>query len=354
MTATAALAFDEVHHAYDGKPALAGVSLVLAPGEVVALLGPSGCGKTTLLRIAAGLERPRAGRVAAGGRLLAGAGTFVEPEARGIGLMFQDYALFPHMSVADNVAFGLVGRPAAERRAIVADLLARIGLPDRGGAYPHMLSGGEQQRVALARALAPRPAVLLMDEPFSNLDQRLRRGMRAETTDLLRATGAAALIVTHDPDDAMAVADRIALMRGGRIVQAGTPEAVWMRPVDRWAAAFFADLEEMPAAVRAGRAETPLGSFAAAGLADGPALVCIRRDAFRLEVDEPEFVARVTATRFLGEHRAVRILVDGFDRPIDTHVDAEHDLAPGMRIGVGIDRSQAFVFAAEDGPVTAP
>ena len=345
MTPPAALAFRAVRHAYGRTPALDGVSLDLAPGEIVALLGPSGCGKTTLLRLAAGLERPTAGEVAAAGRLLAGPGTFVEPEDRGIGLMFQDYALFPHLDVAANVAFGLTKQPRAIAAAIVADLLSRVGLAGRERAYPHMLSGGEQQRVALARAMAPRPAVLLMDEPFSNLDQRLRRGMRRETIGLLRATGAAALMVTHDPDDAMAVADRIALMRAGRIVQIGTPEEVWHRPVDRWAAAFFADLEELPATVRAGRADTPLGPFAAPDLADGPALVCLRRDAFDLAAADPEFAATVLAVRFLGEHRTVRLAVDGLDRPIDTHVDARVPVAVGARLAVGLDRAQAFVFA---------
>ncbi len=347
-TSPPALAFADVVHAYDGKPALHGISLALAPGEVVALLGPSGCGKTTLLRIAAGLERPASGTVAAGERLLVGEGRFVPPEARGIGLMFQDYALFPHLDVAENVAFGLAGHPAAERRRIVADLLSRIGLGDRGGVYPHMLSGGERQRVALARALAPRPSILLMDEPFSNLDQRLRRDMRGETKSLLAATGAAALLVTHDPDDAMAVADRIALMRDGRIVQVGTPEEVFAAPVDRWVAAFFADLEEMPAWVRSGRAETPLGAFAAPNLPDGPALACIRRDAFDLDPPAAEFTARVLATRFLGEHRTVRLLVDGLDRPIDAWIDARRPIEVGARIGVALDRGEVFVFAHPD------
>ena len=345
----AALALHDLHHAYGRRAALAGVSLELHPGEIVALLGPSGCGKTTLLRIAAGLERPAAGDVHAGGRRLAGPDLFVEPEDRGIGLVFQDYALFPHLDVAANVGFGLAGRPRAEIRATVADLLDRIGLADRGRSYPHMLSGGEQQRVALARALAPRPAVLLMDEPFSNLDQRLRRGMRAETAALLRASGAAALLVTHDPDDALAVADRIALMRDGVLAQVGTPEEVWHHPVDRGAAAVFADLEELPATVRRGRAETALGGFAAPGVPDGPALVCLHRDAFDLAA-VGDFTATVSATRFVGEHRIVRLVVDGLPRPVDTRVDARRPVAIGGRVSVAIDRSRAFVFPPDRPP----
>jgi iron(III) transport system ATP-binding protein len=342
-----ALAFDDVHHAYGATRALRGVSLSILPGEVVALLGPSGCGKTSLLRIAAGLERPLAGTVVMNGRMLAGPGVMEPPERRGIGMMFQDYALFPHLDVATNVGFGLAGRARGEIEAIVSDLLARVGLADRGRAYPHMLSGGEQQRVALARALAPDPAILLMDEPFSNLDQRLRRGMREETTALLRAGGAAAMMVTHDPDDALAVADRIALMRAGRIVQVGTPEEVHRAPVDRWVAAFFADLEEVPATVGGGRAETPLGSFAAPGLADGPALVCIRRDAFDLDAEEPVFAARVLATRFLGERRMVTLAIEGWERPVDIHTDPRRPVEVGARVGIGLDRDEVFVFGPE-------
>ncbi len=340
-----ALRFDAVRHAYRGREALRGISLAVAPGEVVALLGPSGCGKTTLLRVAAGLERPTAGRVSAAAGVFADATTFVPPERRGIGLVFQDWALFPHLDVAANVAFGLADRPAAARRAIVADLLARIGLPDRASAYPHMLSGGEQQRVALARALARRPSVLLMDEPFSNLDQRLRRGLRAETARLLAETGAAAVLVTHDPDDAMAIADRIALMRAGELVQVGTPEEIFRAPVDRFAAEFFTDLVVVAATVRGGRAETPFGPFEAGHLPDGPATVCIRRDAFALGDDDAEFTARVVASRFLGTHRTVALVVDGLAEPVEAHVDAHLPIDTGTRIGVGIDRREVFVFA---------
>lgn len=342
----AALAFEAIHHTYGGKTALNGVSLDVQPGEIVALLGPSGCGKTTLLRIAAGLERPTSGRVRVGERIFADDDVFVPPERRGVGLMFQDYALFPHLDVAANIAFGLARQPGVHARATVADLLARIGLSDRGGAYPHMLSGGEQQRVALARALAPHPSVLLMDEPFSNLDQRLRRGLRSETVALLRETGAAAVLVTHDPDDALAVADRIALMRAGDLVQVGTPEAIFRAPVDLFAAKFFADLEEVAARVRAGRAETPLGTFAAPGLADGPAVVAVRRDAFTLDAEAAEFAARIVATRFLGEHRVVTLAIDGVVRPIDAFVDARQPVAVGARVAVGLDRAEVFVFPA--------
>ena len=345
---TPALGFRAIAHAYDGKPALRGVDLDVAPGEIVALLGPSGCGKTTLLRIGAGLEQPDSGAVTLGGRVVADDHVFTPAEKRGVGLMFQDYALFPHLDVAANVGFGLKGRPAAERARIVGDLLAHVGLADRGGAYPHMLSGGVQQRIALARALAPQPAVLLMDEPFSNLDQRLRRGMRAQTAALLREAGAAGVLVTHDPDDAMATADRIALMREGRIVQIGAPMDIFRRPNSLFAARFFSDLEEIPAGVRAGRATTPLGSFSAPDLPDGPALVCIRRDAFSLRMEEAEFAATVRDVRFLGDRLSVQLQIEGFAPLVEALIDARlaQRAIPGERVGVALDRTEVFVFSS--------
>ena len=338
-----ALSFANVRHDYRaGVSALDGVSLDVAPGEIVALLGPSGCGKTTLLRIGAGLERQSAGRVALNGVTMADERAFAPPEKRGVGLMFQDYALFPHLDVKANIAFGLAR--GVDAGPVVADLLRRIGLAGREHDYPHMLSGGEQQRVAMARAMAPRPVVLLMDEPFSNLDQRLRRGMRAQTVELLRENAAAAVLVTHDPDDAMAVADRIALMREGRIVQCASPEDIFRNPVDLFAARFFSELAEIPAQVRQGRAETSFGSFAARGLADGPALVCIRRDAFSLRSEEAEFAAIVRAVRFLGDRRLVVLDVDGVAEPIEALVDARNDVAIGEKVGVSLDRTEVFAF----------
>ncbi|HSR80319.1 MAG TPA: ABC transporter ATP-binding protein [Hyphomicrobiaceae bacterium] len=220
-TIAARLTFQEVERRYAAVVALAGVSLDVAPGEVVCLLGPSGCGKTTLLRIAAGIERPTGGRVLINGQEASGPTRFVLPEKRNVGLMFQDFALFPHLSLLDNVAFGLKFLPREEARAEALAALARVGLERSAGCYPHILSGGEQQRVALARAIVPRPAVMLMDEPFSGLDMELRERLQEETLALLRETRATCLIVTHAPAEAIRLGDRVAVMRAGRLVQAG-------------------------------------------------------------------------------------------------------------------------------------
>ena len=204
---------------------------------MVALLGPSGCGKTTLLRTIAGFERPDAGTIEIGGRPVAGAGAWLPPEARRVGMVFQDYALFPHLTVAENVGFGL---PRKERGARVPALLALVDLCGLGGRYPHELSGGQQQRVALARALAPAPSVVLLDEPWSNVDPQLRVGAPpGGVVGSCGPSGVTAILVTHDREEAFSLADRIALMRDGAIVQVGTPEELYFSPADRWAAEFL-------------------------------------------------------------------------------------------------------------------
>ncbi len=206
----ASLELDRLGKRFGAREVVADVSLHIAAAEVICLLGPSGCGKTTLLRMLAGIEEPTSGSLKLDGQLIASPAGSMPPEKRGVGLVFQDYALFPQMSVIDNVAFGLRGLSKAEARAAALNALDRIGLGARAEAYPYMLSGGEQQRVALARAIVPRPRVLLMDEPFSNLDRRMRDSVREETVALLRETGATCVMVTHDPEEAMRIADRIA------------------------------------------------------------------------------------------------------------------------------------------------
>ncbi len=251
----------------------------VAAGEIVCLLGPSGCGKSTTLRLAAGVERLDSGIIRIGSEIVDGEGHFMPPELRRVGLMFQDYALFPHMNVLANVMFGLSRMNPGEREPRAQATLARVGLGHHAASWPHTLSGGEQQRAALARALAPGPRVMMMDEPFSGLDGRLRESVRDQAISLLRESGTPTLFVTHDPDEALRTASRIILMRKGRIVQTGTPEEILNQPVDREAAAFFSPLNLMVARVSGGRVETPLGHFPAPGLAEGAEVeVALRPD----------------------------------------------------------------------------
>ena len=343
----AQLAFENVVQLFGEVRAVDGVSLTVAPGELVCLLGHSGCGKTTLLRIAAGVEAPTAGRVLMDGLEVSGPAAFVPPELRGIGLMFQDYALFPHLSVLRNVAFGLRDLPAAAAEASARRALARVGLDRYGGEYPHTLSGGEQQRVALARSIAPRPGVLLMDEPFSNLDRRMRDAIRDETVAILRETRATTIVVTHDPEEAMRIADRIVLMRSGRIVQAGTAEEVYHRPVDLFAARFFCDFNEIEGMARNGRVATPVGDFAAPHLEDETrTIVCIRPEGVRLRGSGPSVPGRAVARRFLGEVDLVHVAVEGLDRPLQARVRDKPRTEVGHDVGVDIDRNEVLVFAA--------
>ena len=259
-----------------GRPAVDGASLSLTCGRVTALLGPSGSGKSTLLRAIAGLERLDAGAVRFEGRIWSGDQTHLPPEDRRCGVVFQDYALFPHLSALDNVAYGLKG-PKAERRARAHDQLAGVELGHRAGAFPHELSGGEQQRVALARALAPGPDVMLLDEPFSGLDRRLRADLRETSAAALRASDAATLLVTHDAEEALALADRIALMSEGRIIQTGAPDALYLKPSSLAAARLLGDVEAFDARVQDGAALTPLGAVEAEGFENGAAVTVLLR-----------------------------------------------------------------------------
>jgi iron(III) transport system ATP-binding protein len=243
-------------------PAVDGLSLDVAEGEIVALLGPSGCGKTTTLRLVAGFETPDAGTVTIRGAIVAGEGRHVPPEARGVGIVFQDYALFPHLTVADNVRFGLhrTGRGARDKR--VAETLSLVGLEAFAARYPHELSGGQQQRVAVARALAPAPALMLLDEPFSNLDADLRAQMRDEVEGLLRSTGTTAIFVTHDQEEAFTLADRVGVLSGGRIEQLAAPEDVYHHPASQFVAEFVGAADFAPGLVTSEGIVTELGVFA--------------------------------------------------------------------------------------------
>jgi iron(III) transport system ATP-binding protein len=245
--------------AYDGAPVVRDLDLDVADGAVAAILGPSGCGKTTLLRTIAGFLKPSAGSMQIGERLVVGDGEWVPPERRGVGIVPQEGALFPHLDVRRNIAFGLPRGDAADRR--VDELLDLVGLSGAGAAQPSELSGGMQQRVALARALAPSPALILLDEPFSALDAGLRASLRHDVRDLLRSTGTTALLVTHDQEEALSFADQVAVMRHGRIVQSASPDALYARPVDLDVARFVGQLVELPGHADAGRVTTSLGDL---------------------------------------------------------------------------------------------
>ena len=348
-----ALSLEHVSHAFGDLLAVDDLSLTMARGEVVCLLGPSGCGKTTALRVAAGLEPLQQGRVLIDGKVVAGEGRERPPEERSVGLVFQDYALFPHLTIADNVAFGLRRLSAAERRQRVAEALELVGMADSADAYPHMLSGGQQQRVALARALAPRPRVMLLDEPFSNLDARLRQQVRDDTLHVLKQGGVTTLMVTHDPEEAMFMADRIALMRAGRMVQLGTPANLYYEPAEAFAASFFGEINYLDGVVEGGEVATPFGSVGVGSLAEGtPVDVLIRPEALHLTpVDDgcpvPPHSVAVMAARLMGRTSLVHL------RSLEMPEGAPHFHArvPGrflppekQCLAVALDRSQAFVF----------
>jgi iron(III) transport system ATP-binding protein len=316
------LAMKGVGHVYAGVRVLEDVTLDLHAGQVTCLLGPSGCGKSTLLRIAAGVERQDEGSITIDGKIVSDASRHVPPEGRAIGLIFQDFALFPHLSVAENVAFGVRGSGGARAERARA-LLGRVGLASHGAKYPHQLSGGEQQRVALARALAPRPRILLMDEPFSGLDNRLRDGIRDETLDILKEEAAAVLMVTHEPEEAMRMADQIALMRAGRIVQRGAPYTIYNNPVDKEAAMFFSDINVIHGVVKNFATDTPFGQFMTPGLADRADVeIIIRPQHLKMDFDrqgngplpttQDGVPARgqVVRARFMGNQSIVELRMD--------------------------------------------
>jgi iron(III) transport system ATP-binding protein len=246
----------------EGFPAVQDVSFSLSQGEILALVGPSGCGKTTTLRLIAGLESPEAGQVILGGRVVTNEHVFVPPEKRSIGMVFQDHATFPHLTVFENVAFGLAGHPKEDVRRETTSMLKLVGLEGLAGRYPHELSGGERQRVALARALAPRPIVILLDEPFSNLDADLRAQIREEVRAILKGIGATAIFVTHDQEEALFIGDRLAVFNQGRLEQIGTPESIFHTPAARFVAEFMGHTDFLPGEVTGEGILTEIGLLA--------------------------------------------------------------------------------------------
>lgn len=353
---TARLEIQNLVRSYDGVRVVDDVSLTIDPGQVTCLLGPSGCGKSTTLRMIAGVDMQDSGRIYVDGALVCDTVFRLPPESRHIGLMFQDFALFPHLNVGQNVAFGLSGGIKRNHARVVA-LLEKVGMARYIDHFPHQLSGGEQQRVALARALAPKPRVMLMDEPFSGLDDRLRDEIRDQTLDLLKAEGAAVLLVTHEPSEAMRMADDIALMRGGRIVQRGNPYHIYNAPADRDAAAFFSDINILQAEVRGALAQTAFGDFLAPGHSDGTQVdIVFRPQHVQIDFDRAgrgpcataqtgmPARARVARARFMGYESLVEFTLEADGSTVSAMVPNVFLPKPGTPMWLLVRRDRCFVF----------
>ncbi|HKX74393.1 MAG TPA: ABC transporter ATP-binding protein [Acidimicrobiia bacterium] len=311
---------------FGSTTALSGFSLTVPRGQFVTLLGPSGCGKTTALRLIAGFEKPEQGEIEVGGTLVASSQVHLPPDRRRVGMVFQDYALFPHLPVAANVGYGLAHHGSSQ----VRELLELVGLQGYEDRLPHELSGGQQQRVALARALAPQPEVILLDEPFSNLDAALRTRVRREVKAILNAARTTALFVTHDQEEALAISDLVAVMREGRVLQADTPVDLYRNPVDPWVAGFLGEADFISGMASGGRVDTPLGVFATN--LGGSVKVMVRPENVSL-VPDPDGEAVVSESEFYGHDQLVTVVLAGGVQVRSRQGPGPH-LPPGTRVWV--------------------
>lgn len=332
---TLAIRARQVSRRFGHAVALDGFNLDVHAGHIVTMLGPSGSGKTTALRLIAGFDRPDRGSIEVGGLIVADDDQFVAPERRRVGMVFQDYALFPHLTVAGNVGYGV----DRESRAIrVAETLDLVGLGDLATRLPHELSGGEQQRVALARALAPEPSVILLDEPFSNLDAALRARVRTEVAEILRRAGTTAVFVTHDQEEALSTSDFVAVVRHGRVIQAASPSDLYHEPVDEWVAGFVGDADFFTGRAAGGRVDTPVGSFATA--LDGPVRVMVRPESVVLEPSS-NGGAVVRQRQFFGHDQLVTVSL-GDGHLVRARLGPSPSFEPGDSVSVSVDRAMTF------------
>ncbi len=345
------LRMTKISHAYGDQQVLKSVDLTVVSGELACLLGPSGCGKTTLLRLAAGLETLQQGMISLGENIAANPAASIQipPEDRDVGMMFQDYALFPHLTIFENISFGL-SEQTRERLEWIEDALKRMNMSPHARRYPHTLSGGQQQRVALLRALAPEPKVLLLDEPFSGLDITLRTQVREDTLGLLKESDVATLLVTHDPEEAMHMADKIMVMDHGRIVQADSPAKTYIQPANDYVAGLFGPVNKVIGQVEFGQVRTPFGPFDAAGVNDGTQVqVYIRPEGINVKPAETgDNLMDVTAVRLLGRSSHIRLYRKADNSNAEIHLQARvpgiFQAKAGAQVNINIDRAHAFVF----------
>jgi len=335
------------------KDILKDINFDALKGEIICLLGPSGCGKTSMLRLIAGLDTPESGSITIGEEIVSTNNKITSPHSRGVGFLFQDFALFPHLTVEENIRFGLYRLKRKDADLRVRELLSQIQMKKHAKKYPHMLSGGEQQRVALARARAPWPSLLLLDEPFSGLDTGLRKKIREETLEILKNRNDTAIMVTHDPEEAMAMADRIVLMQDGHIIQIGTPKDIYHRPKTKFAAQFFGDVNQLNGKIEKGRVKTELGYIADLNILNGSEVeVLIRPEEVKIvEAKNPRFCFYVCNVRDTGSSCIVKLASEDSEQP-HTHILASYrgpkNLQKGALVGVEIAKEKVFIVCKEN------
>ena len=339
------LSINAVYQSYSENPCLKNITFDVSKGEIISLLGPSGSGKTTILRSIAGLERIISGKISIDDKLVSSKETFIPPERRKIGFVFQDYALFPHLNVLDNILFGL----KRDQRNRAFEVMELLGIENLRGSYPHQISGGQQQRVALARAIAPSPRILLLDEPFVRLDIRLREKVRDEVLHLLKISGTTAIIVTHEAEEAMFMSDRIVVINEGELMQIGRPGDLYNRPKSKFVAEFFGEVNLIPGKIKNGRIQTILGSFEAKNFEEEtPVNIIIRHEGIKLidKVDHTLPKAKVLETRLLGRFSLVHLQVEKGNSKVHLHarVPGLSYLKPQTKIGIEVDSVQSYIF----------